>query len=79
MLFRRVNSHFYDLELRGTTEIFNIFFGVSPKILKKAWVLPAAGKGFCLRREAAPATELLAFRGVRRFADEVKLVFRNCT
>ena len=36
-------------------KILKIFLGVPPQILKKVGVLPGAAKGFCLRREAAPA------------------------
>ena len=36
-------------------KILKLFLGVPAKMLNKVGVLSAAAKGFCLRREAAPA------------------------
>ena len=46
---------FMTLGIKGTPKILIIFLGVPAKFLKKVGVFPGAAKGFCLRREAAPA------------------------
>ena len=43
-LFHDEKFAFFDLGVRGTPKILKIFLGVSPKILKKVGVLPAAAK-----------------------------------
>ena len=54
-LFNDEKFAFFDFDVWGTPKILKIFLGVPSKILKKVGVLPCAGKGFCLRREAAEA------------------------
>ena len=54
-LFQDEKFATFDFGVRGTPKILKICLGVPPIILKKVVVLAGAAKGFCLRREGAPA------------------------
>ena len=64
--FTNRNSYFLILGL-GVSPKLKIFLGVPHKIWKKVVVLPGAEKGFCLRREAAPAVERVGGMASVRF------------
>ena len=56
-LFHEKKYAFFDLIVRGTSNILKILLGVPHKIWKDVVISPCAEEGICLRHEAAPAVE----------------------
>ena len=77
-LFRRVNSHFYDLGVRGIPKILKSFLGGFAQSFEKVNVLPDAAKRFCLPPQSGSShVGASRLRGLRRFAAAGKTLSRH--